>query len=234
MTCHHSTLLVRTSWIASIALACGLAASTHAGTAVLGESGWQAEWDASLDGRVEVDFIDVIGNTIFIQKAAEFTDAPVDGMFAFIGITFRQVGASSVDSIVIDDEIISNSTGATWTGFVMKVMNGTTTFDPAQTAASGGGGPIGFSIDPFTTATFASENHKLRISGGLLADGETWFPGGSANDGQLWINVTSGSGDDMGVFTLKERPTAEIIPAPSAVLTIAGLLGLARRRRRER
>jgi hypothetical protein len=115
----------------------------------------------------------------------------------------------------------------------MKLMNGgTVDFNLAMTAASGGSGPIGFSIDPFTTAQFQENNTKLKINGGFLLDGDTWFPGGGATNGQLWINVTSGGEGDFGHFTLKERPLGGVIPGPSALLAMGGLLFVMRRRRR--
>jgi hypothetical protein len=193
--------------IGTLSSALALAAPVPGGTVVFDGTGWQAEWNASLDGLVDIDFIDVIGNTIFIQKAAEFTQPSSDGKFTPIVITFRQTGPSTIDAFVIDDEIIVNSTGEDWSGFCFKLNNGTSAaFNPAMTAASGGGGPIGFSIDPFTKAVFLEENRKLRINGGVLAADEVWFPGGGGDDGQLWINVQSGGPGDFRVFNLREQP----------------------------
>jgi hypothetical protein len=219
--------------LASVAAVLGMAGIASAGSTLLGSSGWRAVWDDSLDPRVEIDFIDVIGNTVFLQKSAEFTDPLVDGKYTAIAITFEQIGESSIDSFVIDDEIITNSTGSTWTGFNMKVNNNdNVSFDPIRTANSDGGGPIGFSIDPFTTAEFQSDNTKLRISGGLIESGEVWFPGGGGHDGQLWINMPSGAIGDFQTFTLKETPTATIIPGPAglAVMMLVASIGARRRR----
>jgi hypothetical protein len=219
--------------IAPLALAIGLGTSAPGATIQLGESGWQAHWHSSLNGLVDIDVIAVENNTIFIQKSAEFTQGAVNGIFPTIPITFRQIGDSTITNIVIDDEIVTNSTGQTWGGFVIKLIDGgDATFDPAATAASGGGGPIGWSIDPFTTANYRKDDTKLNISGGLVNAGEQWFPGGGADDGQLWINVVSGGADDRTVFTLKERPTVFIIPGPSALMCVAGVLGLVGRGRR--
>ena len=149
----------------------------------------------------------MIGNVIFLQKAADFTNPPTNGVHAPVTLTFRQVGPSTITNFVIDDEIVDNLTGVAWAGFEMRLNNGSSvTFNPQMTASSGGGGPIGFSIDPFTTAQFADGNRALVISGGTVEQGETWFPGGTATDGQLWINVQSGAEGAFQVFTLVEQP----------------------------
>ena len=95
---------------------------------------------------------------------------------------------------------------------------------------SGGGGPIGWTIRPFTQASFNAGLTELDIFGGVVTTGSSWFPGDGADDGQLWINVNPGDGGTVPftVFTLKEYPT---IPAPSAVAMLA-LGGLCLRRRR--
>jgi hypothetical protein len=219
--------------LASVAAVLGMAGMASAGSTLLGNSGWRAVWDDSLNARVEIDFIEVIGNTVFLQKSAEFTDPIVDGKYTAIAITFEQIGESSIDSFVIDDEIVTNSTGSTWTGLNMKVNNNeNVSFDPVRTADSNGGGPIGFSIDPFTTAEFQSNNTKLRISGGLMESGEVWFPGGGGHDGQLWINMPSGAVGDFQSFTLKEIPTATVIPGPAGLAAMMLAASFGRRRRR--
>ncbi|NNF43008.1 MAG: hypothetical protein HKO59_06965 [Phycisphaerales bacterium] len=187
--------------------------------------GWQAEWDASLDPFVDVVSNGVVGDAVFIQKAAEFTQGPVGGIYPSIPIVFRQIAPGAVSNIVIDDEIIVNSTRSDWSGFDMTLLDGgDVAFDPAATAGSGGGGPIGFSIAPFTTAEFNDDLTRLSIGGGTLSDTGVWFPGNGADDGQLWINVNP-TGNT--IFTLKETP----VPAPGVVgLLVAG--GLIRRRRR--
>lgn len=233
MTCQGARIKCVAGLLATVGVTLVMSSNASAGIVVLGDSGWQASWHSSLDSVVDIDFMQVIGNTIFIQKSAEFTQGAVNGVFPSIAITFKQIGESSITNIAIEDEIVTNSTGVAWTGFFMKVMNGgSVSFNQAQTLASGGTGPIGFSIDPFTTATFLEESTKLRISGGVLANGESWYPGSGLNDGQLWIDVHSGALGDYSLFTLKERPLATIVPGPSALLAMSGLLFMIGRRRR--
>jgi MYXO-CTERM domain-containing protein len=227
--------VVRTS--AAIATAAGFFAVTSpadAGSVVLGGN-WEASWDDSLDGLVQIIVDGVVGDTIFIQKAATFNQGPDQfGFIPAIPITFRQLGASGINHIVINDEIITNLTGVTWTDFHLDLIDsGDAVFNPAATLASGGGGPIGWSIAPFTNAAFSLGNTRLDIFGGPgVAHGDVWFPGDGAFDGQLWIDVVSASGqqgDPFTVFTLKETPT---IPGPAALalLGIGAIAGRSRRR----
>src|SRR6185503_2307789 len=121
--------------VAVCVAALSLGASANAGLTIVNiGGGWQAEFD-ELNGLVDVNPVDVnLGlSASFIQKSAEFTS------LSPINITFRQIAANAVSNIVIDDEIITNSTGVTWTDFHMDLTgNANVAFDPAATAASGG------------------------------------------------------------------------------------------------
>ena len=126
--------------------------------------GWAAEWDDSLDPFVSIVSDGVSGDAVFIEKSAEFRPE-----FRTIPIVFRQIAWPAVGNIVIEDEIITNNSGFDWTGFKMEVLDGPDVwFDPVKTMESGGGGPIGFSISPFTTAEFVNDNRRLDIGGGVL------------------------------------------------------------------
>lgn len=200
--------------------------SAQAGVVDIG-GGWQASWDPSLDGFVQIISNGVSGDAVFIEKSAQFTQPPVNGFFPTVAITFTQISPSAVSNIVIDDEIITNTTGFDWTGFNMQLIDGgDVEFDPVATAASGGTGPIGFSIAPFTTAAFTPDLMRLDIGGGVVANGTQWFPGSGFDDGQLWMNVNLTPGIPK-VFTLKETP----VPTPGAV-ALFGVAGLAASRRR--
>ena len=201
-----------------------VAAPAHAGSVDL-DGGWRASWDDSLDGLVDVFSAGVVGDAVFIEKAAEFTVGPMNSVFPPIDILFTQTSPGAVGSIVIDDEIISNSTGADWLDFHLELIGDAATFDDVATASSGGPGPIGFSVDPFTNAVFSGDLKRLDISGGVVPDGSSWFPGVAG--GQLWIDVVPGGGT---TFTLRETPS---IPAPgAAALAAIGAAMLTRRRRR--
>jgi hypothetical protein len=215
-----------------------VAALAMAGVAQAGfvdlTGGWRASWDASLDGLVDIADDGVVNGVQFIEKSAEFLDGPANpgDPFPAIAITFTQIAPSPTLLIGINDEIITNSTGIDWTDFHMEVIGEfNPRFNPTLTAASGGGGPIGFSIAPFTNAAFSDGDTKLDIDGGVVPNGTIWRPGSGASDGILYIDTPNFfRGDEPGValeFTLVERPT----PAPGAAMALGamGLLGLRRR-----
>lgn len=210
---------------AGIALA--VAGQAYAGFVDL-DGGWRAIWDDSLDGLVDINSLgyDPGEDALFIQKSAEFTQPSVNGIFPSIPIVFQATGMNPASHIVIDDEIIFNNTGEDWHDFHIDLLDGgEVAFDPIKTAASGGGGPIGWTIDPFQDAAFTPNNMRLDIFNGTISDGSFWFPGDGATNGQLWIDVTNAR--QGSIFTLKETPT----PAPGALALLA-MAGLAGRRRR--
>jgi len=210
--------------------------AAFAGMADLGGN-WQAEWDASLDPYVSVESLGIQstpdGDAIFIEKSAEFIQPSVNGVFPSIPIVFRQTGPSDVEFIVIEDEVITNSTGEDWFDFHLQLVDGNDAFfDPTRTMNSGGAGPIGWDVSPFTQAEFSPDNRELDIFGGSVADGETWTPGFTApgEGGALWIDVNSADSKPFTIFTLKETPS---IPSPAsiALLALAGITALPRRSR---
>ncbi len=76
--------------------------------------GWTAQWDDSLDPFVSITPLGVVGDAVFIRKTAEFTQGQEGGFFPSIPIVFRQNAFGAVSNIVIEDELITNSTGETW------------------------------------------------------------------------------------------------------------------------
>jgi len=118
-----------------------VAAPAHAGFVDLG-GGWQASWDDSLDGLVHIFSFGVVGDAVFIEKGAEFTGGPTNGVFSPIDIVFTQTSPNAVGSIVIDDEVITNSTGEDWLDFHLELVGDAATFDDVATANSGGPGPL--------------------------------------------------------------------------------------------
>lgn len=220
-----------------VALAAGLLSfsSAQAGSIDLcgGAAGWRATWDNSLDGLVQIitsDCSQLANGRVFIEKSAQFTQGPnPSGVFPTIAITFTQTAPTNVTRIIIEDEIITNSTGAAWTDFHMDLIDsGDAFFDVAATLGSGGPPPIGFSIAPFTQAGFSNGDTRLDIFGGVVPNGGIWFPGGGVSNGELHIAVNPHAQAPFTVFTLKETPTPE--PASLALLGIGAAVAFRRRR----
>jgi hypothetical protein len=202
--------------------------TASAGSVVIG-GGWQASWHPDLDPFVDINPVTVVGDAVFIQKSAEFTQGPVGGVFPSIPIVFEQIAYPAATSIVIDDEIIKNSTSFPWDDFHIDLLNGPdVAFDPAATAASGGGGPIGWTIDPFLQAAFTPDLTRLDIWDGVVPAGGLWFPGDGLTNGQLWIDVVPKENEPYTTFILKETPTPE--PATMALLAMGGLALIRRRK----
>lgn len=225
--------------VLSVAAAGALFVGSQAIAAVvpLGTSGWTASWDNSLDPFLSIVVDGQTANSVIIEKIAQFLGPPgPGGLIDPYAITFTQTSPNAVPNIVINEETITNQNGVPWLDFHFDITDsGDATFNVAATLASGGPGPIGFSISPFTTAVFgpsaSGPNTVLDLAGGVVPAGATWSPGsGPAGDGALWITAVPHTAAPFTVFTLKERPT---IPEPST-LTLLGLgaLPLLRRSRR--
>ena len=205
---------------------------------VLGNSGWQASWDSSLNPFVDVAVDAVTENAVFIQKTAEFIQGKGLAGFPTIPITFTQIEADAVEQIVINDEVITNSTGSDWTGFRYQVLDGNdVAFNPDMSNASAGGN--GFSTSPLGNQMFGPANRTFSVDGfglspgggnAVVADGTQWFPGDGALDGELYIDVVTGDGsleDPFTVFTLKGTPSFVPEPTTACLLALAGLILLA-------
>jgi hypothetical protein len=194
-------------------------------------SGWQA-----VIADAQAPFVDVVTDgqttdTLFIEKAAEFFGPAQNGVLPPVDIVFQQVAPSTITHIVIDNEIITNSTGSNWLDFHFEIIGSGAAFNPAATLVSGGPPPIGFTIAPFTTAAFGPGNLSLDIGGGVVPNGSQWFPGDApGGDGSLVIDVVSSPAPPFTSWTLRERPT---IPEPSVLggASVAALALAARKRR---
>lgn len=209
--------------VALLAMVAGvglLAAGAQAGSLVLGNSGWTASWDASLDSRLGLNVEAETANSVFVEKFATFTDANA------MDITFtRTAGVSALPFIVINDEMVVNQTGQDWTSFrfTLAPSSGGLAFDAGQTAISPPGS--GFSIDPFSASAYSAGNTVLDVSGGTVSavlGSNVWMPG--VRSGGLAIN--SGGANGPASFVLSEQP-GNIIPLPAAAWSgLSGLLGL--------
>jgi hypothetical protein len=198
-----------------------------AATIVLEYGGTPSGWEVDIpDSWYNLGFADVatdavnVGSSVEIQKTGQFH---VDNVLT---LTFNQVAADAVPVIIINDEAITNSTGTAWNGFLMEILDaGDAWFDTGASA--------GLSIDPFTVATYSMSDTRFVASGGILPDGDTWWPGMSAFNGELVIQTVPGDGvtTPFLTFSLKENPL--LVPEPATLGLVAlGLVALVLRGRR--
>lgn len=182
-------------------------------TVVLGTSGWTASWDNALDPVLDVNVDGVTADAVYIEKIAQFNS------LASINIIFTQISQNAVSNIVINDEVITNTSGVAWTDFHMDLQGASNVaFDPAASA--------GFTVNPFTSSSFTNSNQTFNAFNGTVANNGAWFPG--LFGGELWIHVALNASAPT-TFVLSETPS---VPAPGAVtlLGLAGLMGTRRRR----
>lgn len=213
--------------VAVVAAVAGLFAvqSANAGSVILGNSGWLASWDASLDGTVAINYDFESSRAVYIEKFINFTRQSdlLAGSVDPVAIVFTRVLTNATPYIVMNDEILINNTGLDWTGFEFTLLPGNSSlvFDQALTEVAPPGN--GFSIGPFTTHTYNASSTILTVGGGMVGTqpGQNiWFPG--TVSGGLAIQ-TNASGSQVGSFTLKEMPI--VVPSPMAAW--GGLVGLA-------
>jgi hypothetical protein len=221
-------------WIVLLSLSVGLAAAGPVQGSVIydlklgsQDSGWSVELADNIHSGVVVDSI--TSSYVIIEIGKTFWNAPENGQFTpnLIQFTQRLDSAHTVPTIWITSESITNGTGADWTDYHWEVVGDGVAFDKDATDASG------FSIGPFVNRTWGpppvgkpGQATTLNVDGGIIADGETYFPGSSM--GRLYVDTTLG--DSPVSFTLKQYPT----PEPCSMgLLLLGSLGLLARRRRK-
>lgn len=183
------------------------------------DSGWSATWNSSLDSQLNLVFKGIVGNDFFIEKDATFNSNDMGGL----EITFTKT-SSTADTLVINDESISNNSGVAWSQFNFAL--GTSLNSSGQPGfafenSAGGAGLGDFDISPFTSFAFTNNNTVLSMTGGTINNGSVWMPGATSQSGLAIV----ANGSDVGSFVLKEIPNA--IPLPAAAWTgLSTLLGL--------
>jgi len=181
------------------------------------DSGWAWEVSSAVQPLINLVFIRTAGNQFFFQKDVEILRADDP-----IVITFTRTSANA-KTLVINDEAVTNHSGADWQGFRMELSSGSVGNTPnfAFTTSDGAPGIGDFKIDPFTAFTFYNNNSGLLLNGGTVKSNATWFPGSQSNTGLAIIaNLATSQ-----TFSLKEIPLAvAAIPLPAAVWSGSSML----------
>lgn len=178
-------------------------------------SGWVASWSDAFDAagwNISLVFrgLSGDGSQFFFEKDATFKSPAGNGVDG-LEIQFTKVDPNAKE-LVINDEILNNQTGIDWEAFKWQLASGGTSGGPSFTFAATNGPASGFQISPFTQLAFADNNTTLNFSGGVVANGSTWFAGANSATG---IAIVSGNTADS--FALKETPIP--IPLPAAAWT---------------
>ncbi len=193
--------------------------------------GWQAE---VMNGNVASIVVDNTTSTeTVIQIAKQFDDGPEFGQFPPIEIAFTQTGsdATTVPSIVINDENIINNTGFEWTDYHWALIDGGQAwFNVSQSST--------FDTSPFGTQNFADQHGfgdpnkmtDLNVEGGIVPNGGTFNPG--LLGGALWIDTDLSSANPV-TFNFKQFPTNPAIPEPASLMLMLGGCALVAGRRRK-
>lgn len=230
---------------ASLALGAGLAGAAEM---QLLDSGWTASWADVPDTTFKLALQDVGVGTeqVMFTKVATLGAGQVDaasGSIRPLAINFRQTDPAAKSLVVVSSEVVTNYTGIDWTGFRFQLLDNRPDaanqahFDVQATGTFNAA--YGFHISPFTTGTYSalsSANQDLLLSGGKVANGSVWHPGGGGTLGQLVIHAVPAQTGDLASFSFTEQPMAAPGPLPEpasiVVMGLAGLMFLGRRVRR--
>lgn len=192
------------------------------------DSGWDVTYETT-EADVVVDMVNLESGFVVIEISKDFYP-PQGPSLPTIGLDFSQrlSDGSTVSTIIIADEAITNLTGVDWTAFRWELLSeGNVWFDVVASGA--------FGIQPaphFQTQTWQmtapGKADVLTASDGLVANGTSYYPGVDDSDLVIQTNLDS---DDSVSFALKQTPVPE--PVSLAVLGL-GLVATAWMRRMRR
>jgi len=204
--------------------------SSQAANIVLQDNnGVSAGWTISVPdadaSRVQLRFSSSSGNRFFFIKDATFTNNSDP-----LVLTFDKTDPNAKD-LVIQNENITNNSGADWNAFRTLLSSGSIGGTPNFSFVTSDNSPgLGdFSIDPFTTFQFLNSNTELFVNGGTVSAGGVWRPGSTSGTGLAIVTSASTATH----FDLKEIPIAgsggggTAVPLPAAAWTgLSTMLGL--------
>lgn len=208
----------------AVVLAAALALTIPNRAAVVVESGdviggWQISFpeEIALFADVGIDGV-VQGDTLSLEKLANFTDSAEDLVVEGLQIIFSQVEDDAVPFIQISEEAVINQTGLPWIAFQFSltdtgVAEGDVEFTESFT-----------NISPFTNTDFSAD--FIELNGGQVGDGQTEFFGvaDEEGDGGNLVIATNPTSAADRVISFKEQPIPIPLP-PAAWMGLVGLIG---------
>jgi len=193
-------------------------------------NGQSAGWSVSVPDvnakDVALTFVSSSGNRFFFAKSATF-----NAINEPLVLSFDRTDPNAKD-LVIQNENLKNNTGTDWTAFRTILSSGATSGTPNFSFVTSDNSPgLGdFSIDPYTSFEFLSNNTELFVNGGTVAAGGSWLPGSASGTGLAIVTSNSTATH----FTLKEIPVGVgggggggVVPLPAAAWTgLSTMIGL--------
>jgi len=180
--------------------------------------GWQVTPDAGVVLAFDTSTTDTLR---ILSKTVTFTTP------AALGITFTQMDQAALPFIEIENESITNSTGAGWTAFTYQLNPSTANFDGVGNVFAP---PIGSGVN-FISANLNPVTHDTLIYTGTQSDGAKSIWGSSNPGDDLLIDTNASPVGPGETFTLLESPTeggSQIpgVPLPRSAWQCLALFGL--------
>lgn len=207
----------------------------------LGNSGWRIfgpshyDLEVSVDGEGDANGVQWVAITI--SKNFRFGPDPLTGLYPAIELDFSQMDGVAPENlatrIIIQSELINNSTGTDWTDYHWKLFgHEIARFNRDLTNPTADFEEDGWWLDAFSEFAWDYDAEHdidmLNAWNGVVPDGEAFFPG--SGSGSLVIDVTldGQSTPDTAVFKFVQTPTPE--PATISLLVLGGAVLLSKRR----
>jgi len=206
--------MLKLAAVAGFSAIVGLFAGTSSAATVLNNGDAVGGWNITAAPGVAVVVDSSTSTTVTLEKTAAFSNAN-EGLI----ITFTQVSADAASTIDINNEMITNTSGTTFSGFQFLLLNpnGAASFVNDPTVPSPFAPAAGF-----TLVSVSSDSISYSGSQANMATSSWGFDTADTKGGDLIINA-----NPMGVgttFDLKEIPE---IPLPPAVWQgLVGIMGL--------
>ncbi len=198
----------------------------------LGDSGWRIYGPSHYDLEVSIDGEGQSGDVkwvaITLSKNFRFGPDPLTGLYPAIELDFTQMDGVATDDlanrIIIQSELINNSTGTDWTDYHWKLFgHEIARFNRDLTNPTADFEEDGWWLDAFGEFAWDYDAEHdidmLNAFSGVVPAGEGFFPG--TGSGSMIIDITlDGLAPEPAIFKFVQAPTPE--PATLGLLALGG------------